>query len=502
MNTRRLQRGRSRPRARGFILLTVALALILVAAVAFLLNRSGGMNMSLAARGLQADSAHYVAEGGLAQINAQTQGRNCSGYTDLTASAFGADSFDATVTPTAGSPVTLVATATTAGGAAATLARSNVTVYQNTPTNTTLQAADSSGTDAWLNWTKPTTNYGAHTVLLVQSDVASGLVQFDLSGVPAGAIITGATLRLSKAVGAYFSGTIAVYRVTAPWVEASVTYSSNGTTPWTTAGGDYDPAAVATLTNIMQGWNEWNVTSLMQGWSAGSYPNYGMILVPTSSNVYADFVGSDQTGNEELFPKLVVTYTAPCGPNGLPPTLHAATKDSALSAGNATRNYGRSTTVQLFSAASPNRIAAQFNVSSVPVGTPIVSATLRLYAASISARSGAAMPLAAYAVTRSWTEGTKTGSGSADGVSWNAYDGSNNWAAGGGDYSTPAAGTLLLGSDFNSGWIELDITALAQAWVNVPAANNGVIITTSATDNFTINMRQSASNRPELVLTY
>jgi len=62
VNARRLQRGHSRPRARGFILLTVVLALTLVAALAFLLNRSGGMNMSLAARGLQADAARYAAE--------------------------------------------------------------------------------------------------------------------------------------------------------------------------------------------------------------------------------------------------------------------------------------------------------------------------------------------------------------------------------------------------------------------------------------------------------
>ena len=309
----------------GFILLTVALALTLVAAVAFLLNRSGGMNMSMAARGLQADRARYVAEAGLAQINYQTQSGLCLGYTDLPPeTAFGADgdSFTATVNPKVGSPVTLVATSATADGAAATLTRSNVSVYQIIPIIATLQAPDSSGKDTSVNWTNPNSNYGGLTLLKVQGATYSALIQFDLSSIPAGAMVTGATLQLLKSNIAASPGTIVVYRVTTPWVEGTqggglnnsgATYNnSNVSTPWTTPGGDYHPAAVASLTLILPGWSSWDVTSLMQGWSAGSYPNYGMILVPTTSDVFASFESDDES-NATKHPKLIVTYTPPCG---------------------------------------------------------------------------------------------------------------------------------------------------------------------------------------------
>ena len=319
MSARRLPRGCTCRRARGFILLSVVLALTLVAAVAFLLNRSGGMNMSLAARGLQADSARYAAEAGLAQASFQAQQKNCTGYTDLPTTTFGAASFTASVNPKAGSPVTLVATATTAGGAVATLTRDDVIVYQITPTSVTLQAADSTGKDTSLNSGNRTSNYGALVSIKVQGAAAySGLIQFDLSTIPAGSTITGATLMLKKTTVASSSGTIAVYRVTTPWVEGTATggistsgatyNTSNGLIPWTTPGGDYDPAAVASLSNIVGGWNEWHVTNLAQGWMAASYPNYGMILVPTA-DVFSSFDSSDAASDH---PKLVVTYTGPC----------------------------------------------------------------------------------------------------------------------------------------------------------------------------------------------
>src|SRR5262249_34740182 len=100
----------------GLILLPVVIALSLIAVIAVLLNRDNGMNLTLAARNLQADAARYVAEAGLAQMNYRVQGANCAGYPTLTSVAFGSDRFDASATPTSGTPVTLTATSTTAAG--------------------------------------------------------------------------------------------------------------------------------------------------------------------------------------------------------------------------------------------------------------------------------------------------------------------------------------------------------------------------------------------------
>ncbi len=497
--------------ARGFILLPVVLTLTLLAAVAFLLNREGAMNVSIAARGLQADSARYVAQAGLARINNQTQGANCSGYADFGATAFGPHSFTATVNPKGGTPVTLTATAATADGAAATLTRSNVTVYQTNPTSATLQSSAGTGADTYLSWTSPGNNYGLANSVLVQTAAASGLLQFNLASIPAGSKITGATLQLSKSNGTFFSGTIVVYRVTTPWIEGtktgspstiSATYNTAGATLWTTPGGDYDPAAVASLTNIMQGWNSWDVTSLVQGWSSGSFSNYGMILVPTTIDVYAEFVSKDDSGSmAPYYPKLLVTYYAPCGGTP-PPTTLTAIKDAALWETNNNRNYGASTSVILTAQPDDSFIVTQFDLSGVAPGTPIQSAKLRFYTTSMSQRSGAAMLLSAYRITRTWVEGTKTGSGTADGATWNRYDATNNWTTSGGDYSTPAAGSVTLPASFASGWFEITITALAQAWIDGVTANNGIIVRTLVNDLFNINLREAASNKPELVITY
>jgi Ice-binding-like len=313
-------------RTRGFILLSVVLALTLVAAVAFLLSRSGGMNMSMAARGLQADSARYIAEAGLAQINYQTQNLSCTGYADLPATTdlpptkFGADNFTATVTPKAGSPVNFSAIGTTVGGAAATLTRSNVTV--------SAALSPVSAGDTTLDSLNATNNYGANQALtLSYTNNNRALLKFDFSGIPSGARITSATLQLNKRDSSGSSVSVSLYRVTTPWTEGTgaiatgATYkTSNGSCLWSAAGGggDYDPVATSSIVaDKFVGLKSWEATSLVQGWVDGSYANYGMILVPTSGGDGGDFISRE--ANATLQPKLLVSYK--CGSTGLPTAL-------------------------------------------------------------------------------------------------------------------------------------------------------------------------------------
>jgi hypothetical protein len=314
-------------RARGFILLTVVLALTLVAAVAFLLNRTGGMNMSMAARGLEADRARYVAEAGLAQINYQTQNRNCTGYTDRTTTAFGTDSFTATVTPKAGSPVTFAAIGATTGGAAATLTRSSVATYAAL-SSATLQSADSTGIDTTLDSSNVTYNYGAKRVFSASNPQFRALLQFVLSGIPVGSRISSATLQLYRNNASGGGGSVSLYRVTTLWTEGTetgapsstgATYNTtNGIVPWSSAGGDYDPAAIANvLSNANPGWKSWDATSLVQGWVDLKYANYGMILIPTGGGG-GDYTSSDDAASQALHPQLLISYYPRCSPTGLP----------------------------------------------------------------------------------------------------------------------------------------------------------------------------------------
>lgn len=493
----------------GFTLLPVILAMSLIAAIAFLLNRDNGINAGMVAVQGDAARARYIAEAGLQAVNAITQGKSCTGYTNLNATAFGAGSFTATVTPASGTPVTLTAAATTAGGAAATLTRSNVAVYYG-ETPATLQAPDSTGTEASLNWTSPTSNYGASTILKVITANYSALIHFDLSGIPTGSRITGATLQLSKTNTTASPGSIVVYRVMKPWVEGTqsgaisttgVTYNtSDGTTPWTTPGGDYDPAPMGSLTNIVQGWNSWDVTGLVQGWMAASYPNYGMILVPNGV-VSANFDSSDSITNH---PILLVTYLAPCaGPPPPPPpgtivTL-PATQDTWISQDTASSNFGGTTSLTVTNLAlKRGRGLVKFNLSSIPAGTVLQSATLRLYVNSFTNPLNSILTV--NRVTNNsmnaWTEG---------GATWKKSDASNNinWsAAWGGSYDSPAAASAALNSSFASGWVVWNVTALAQEWVDGVVTNYGAFVLIDTTSAVAFDSRENAANQPQLVLSW
>jgi len=159
-------------------------------------------------------------------------------------------------------------------------------------------------------------NRGGENNVIVGQDNSSNtehaLVQFDLSSLPAGATITGATLRLNafrENGGANWN--IDVHRVTEAWTEmGSNWHQPNGTLPWSGGdGGSYDPAVEASQPGDATGWFEWDVTALAQAWYTGAHPNHGLILVPDSPSRRNDTLFDSREGANP--PELVITYTTP-----------------------------------------------------------------------------------------------------------------------------------------------------------------------------------------------
>lgn len=105
--------------------------------------------------------------------------------------------------------------------------------------------------------------------------------------------------------------------------------------------------------------------------------------------------------------------------------------------------------------ASAHRGLIRFDLSSIPAGTAITSATLEMY---YQDKMGSADPvgktLMVYKVTRTdWVEGQAT---------WNVYKTGSSWTTAGGDYvtSSPAgAGSVVPGS---FGWMEWDVLDLVN----------------------------------------
>ncbi|HUY03593.1 MAG TPA: DNRLRE domain-containing protein [Rhodocyclaceae bacterium] len=490
----------ARHRQSGFIPLAVVLTLTLVAAIAFLLNRAGGMNMRMTAGGLQADSARYVAEAGLALIAFQTHGRNCSGYTDLPATTFGTSSFSATVNPTAGSPVSFTSTATLADGSTSTLTRANVTETQTTPYTLTLQPG-TPGLDTSIRSSIPNKNYGADTSLAIQNNHAEALVQFDLSSLPAGSKILSAQFSLYHQSGG--NDTVSAFGLTQSWTEGTgagdsgATWNTyDGSHSWAAAGGDYDPAAGnAIALPAINTWATWDLTAWTSAWLAGIQPNYGIVLVATSGGLNS-FVSSDEPSNITQRPKLDVSFLPPCGwtPAASSVTLPAS-QDTWIDEAHSSSNYGSSIsfTVTKGPRGKSGRGLVRFDLSSIPASQVLKSATLRLFTGSFS--NPKASILTVNPVNVPWTEG---------GASWKTADGtSNSWKGGGfGGNFGAAAASATIGSSYTSGWVEWDVTALAQQWINGGSPNYGVGVLIDTPSIIIFNSREFTANQPQLVLTY
>ncbi len=150
-----------------------------------------------------------------------------------------------------------------------------------------------------------------------------GIVQFDLSTVPTGLIITSATLKLYINDNQEVAGRIIwAYRVTESWTESGVTWNSrDGSNPWSTAGGTYTTTGGASSTAPSgKTWMTWDVTDIVKEWTENGQPNYGFLLKDgteqfTGASKYAGFL-SKEGGRENDEPILEIEYSEPSIPVG------------------------------------------------------------------------------------------------------------------------------------------------------------------------------------------
>jgi len=227
-------------------------------------------------------------------------------------------------------------------------------------------------------------------------------------------------------------------------------------------------------------------------WVGGSSANNGLLLIPSGSVPNQKYVSGDDADSTR-WPKLVVTFLPPCGwTAGQTVTLNP-TADGQVNGASPNTEYGNSASMLAYETGS-RRSLVLFNTSSIPTGTQLVDAKLRLYVASIAARSGSPMPVQVRWLTQSWVENSFT---------WNQRASSISWSTPGGDFSGSDAAALILPPTFNSGWIEFDISALVQAWVDGVIANNGVILRGTATDQISVATKEGGTtNEPQLVIRY
>ncbi|MBL9113959.1 MAG: DNRLRE domain-containing protein [Verrucomicrobiaceae bacterium] len=186
--------------------------------------------------------------------------------------------------------------------------------------STTLSATK----DTWLNSVSSTLNYGSSTTFNIDRQGGGvgeerAMLQFDLSSIPTGAVITSAQLVLTKTGGATVTQNVDLYRVTNTWTEGTQNGSAGAAswsqrqsgTSWTSAGGDYNSTADASVPVSTNGNYTWDIASLVQGWVNGSIANNGIMLAsPDTGGDNSQQFASDENATSTIRPKLEVTYNS------------------------------------------------------------------------------------------------------------------------------------------------------------------------------------------------
>lgn len=196
--------------------------------------------------------------------------------------------------------------------------------------------------DAGHRQDSPNNNYDTDNKFEIgkkPNKVRRGFYQFDLSSLPAGAIISDATFSIRREGGDGATLSLSVHRVTQPWTEGGLTWNNRQSlTPWGTPGGDFNPTAWAsTLADGTKTYKDFGVASLVQAWANGTYPNYGLMVKQSDETALDKRHNYDtrEQGDVNRKPKLVITYLTqfPCQdiPNRAPlANLDVATTPSDM----------------------------------------------------------------------------------------------------------------------------------------------------------------------------
>ena len=312
MKTRR-RYPKCRAGERGYLLLPVVAGLVLIASIALLLNHESAVYVGISARDAETDLLRQVTEAGWQHANWKAQGAGCTGYGVIPSTPFAGHTYAASITPGAGSPVTITATGTLANGNALTVTRSPVKIYEFDPL---ILQPGAVGKDSFIEGEVGHTDHNKadHNDLRTSSEVGKeyrALVQFDLSAVPAGAQILGATLQLElNSFGE--TAVVEAHRLLRDWTELGVTWDNcDGTNPWTAPGGDFAPAVSGSFLADSVGHQSMDISDLTRAWVDGSLSNFGLILLSTTGGGPTNKYHSGDKGTEPG-PMLTI-YFCECG---------------------------------------------------------------------------------------------------------------------------------------------------------------------------------------------
>lgn len=189
-------------------------------------------------------------------------------------------------------------------------------------------------------------------------------------------------------------------------------------------------------------------------------------------------------------------------------TTSVNNKDCQIYDTSPTFNYGAVDALNIRKTGGAERLRTLIKFT-LPAGSGTISKiTLTLTKSTSLTATG---NVEAHEITQSgWTEGTGSGSATGDGATWNTYNGSSNWATGGGDYSGTIINTVadpanvgdLLNIDLLGGSAT---NSISVTWGGTVELLLKQVTETGGTDTGGIYYSKengTPSNRPYLTITY
>jgi len=169
----------------------------------------------------------------------------------------------------------------------------------------------------------------------------AALLRFDLTGIPADATVTRATLQLYATGWSGYNLPFAAYCVTRTTTLLQTTWNqAQAGNPWGLPGANNtstdrraSPESALTTSGIAK-WYAWDLTSVTQGWVNGSLPNNGVLLRCTSTGPGSFYWASAQDGNATSRPRLVINYRTSGGPANTPTPTRTATPTATSVSGS------------------------------------------------------------------------------------------------------------------------------------------------------------------------
>jgi hypothetical protein len=164
--------------------------------------------------------------------------------------------------------------------------------------------------DTFVSSNAPAKNFGSQPLLAVQSGTSS-YIRFNLSGLPSGATVSRATVRLFVDAVSQ-AGSFDVYEIDQPWLENSLNFNTAPSLGVSASGGKPVTVSKSSLNQFVLV----DITPLAQGWLTGTVPNNGLAIAITGGT--AGSFGFDSKESEYMShePELDVTFSGVAGPAG------------------------------------------------------------------------------------------------------------------------------------------------------------------------------------------